>query len=152
MSGGRTPRRGSDKQLKYISNLIPGTTCRHHMPYVVAYVVGHVEGGVVYSSLAKASTRPCRGFASSMSPKSCVLPRLVLRVVVLMQRRYPYPFTGFFTTEPSGFRGTFASMMSSIIFRSPAKSFSCDPRAFLDKVRCIQSSRDKRYILLWKHL
>jgi hypothetical protein len=40
MSGGQTPRLDSDKTLKYISNLILGTTCRYHMPYVVADVVG----------------------------------------------------------------------------------------------------------------
>jgi hypothetical protein len=48
--------RDSDKSLKYSRNLVPDTTCRHHMPYLVAHVVGHVEGAVVYSSLAKAST------------------------------------------------------------------------------------------------
>ena len=62
MSGGQTPRRRSDKQLKYLSNPVPSTTCRYHMPYVVAYVVGHVERAVLYSSLAKASTGPRRGF------------------------------------------------------------------------------------------
>jgi hypothetical protein len=39
MSGCRTPELESDKAQKYMSNLIPGTTCRYHMPYVVADVV-----------------------------------------------------------------------------------------------------------------
>jgi hypothetical protein len=42
MSGGQTPWCDSDKQLKYISNFISATTCRYHMPYVVAYVVPDV--------------------------------------------------------------------------------------------------------------
>jgi hypothetical protein len=62
MSGGQTPRHDSYKPLKYISNLIPVTTCRYHMPYVVAYVVGHVEGAAVYSSLAKGLDKTRRGF------------------------------------------------------------------------------------------
>jgi hypothetical protein len=55
MSGGQTPRRGSGKPLKYLSNLILGTTCRYHMPYVVADVVGQVE---VANRSAGGSGRP----------------------------------------------------------------------------------------------
>ena len=43
MSGGQTPRRDSDKQLKLRMNIAQGTTCPYHMPYVVAYVVAVVE-------------------------------------------------------------------------------------------------------------
>jgi hypothetical protein len=35
-----SPRRESDKPLKDLSNPTLGTTCRYHMPYVVAYVGG----------------------------------------------------------------------------------------------------------------
>jgi hypothetical protein len=56
MSGGQPPRLEPDKSLQYRRNIIHSTTCRYHMPYVVAYVVGHVEGAVADSFLAKAST------------------------------------------------------------------------------------------------
>jgi hypothetical protein len=42
VSGGQTPRLDSDKELKYMSNLMLGTACPNHMPYVVAYVVADV--------------------------------------------------------------------------------------------------------------
>jgi hypothetical protein len=46
MSGGQTPRPHSDKPLEYMQNIKHGTTCPHHMPHVVPYVVAVVE---VYS-------------------------------------------------------------------------------------------------------
>src|SRR5262249_6656065 len=36
--GRSNARRGSGKPLKYVSNLILGTTCRYHMPCVAAVV------------------------------------------------------------------------------------------------------------------
>jgi hypothetical protein len=43
MSGGQTPWLDSAKQLKYIGNQVPSTTCRYHIPHVVAYVVPDIE-------------------------------------------------------------------------------------------------------------
>jgi hypothetical protein len=62
MLGGRTPRRESYKPVRFHSNCRCSTTCQMHMPHVAAYVVGHVEGLVLCSTLAEASTRPRRGF------------------------------------------------------------------------------------------
>jgi hypothetical protein len=43
-------------------NFERSTTCRQHIPHVVAYLVGYVEGLVVYSGLAEASTDPVGAF------------------------------------------------------------------------------------------
>jgi hypothetical protein len=48
--------------MNLLMNFERPTSCRYHIPHVVAYVVGYVEGLVVYSGLAEASTDPVGAF------------------------------------------------------------------------------------------
>jgi hypothetical protein len=62
MSGGQGGGCRFENILTLLMNLERPTTCRYHIPHVVAYVVGYVEGLVVYSELAEASTDPVGAF------------------------------------------------------------------------------------------
>src|ERR1700730_2122535 len=69
-----------DNALSFLLNFERATTCRYYIRYVVAYVVRHVEGAVLYSSLAEASTRPVGdlGFRASSFPYTVCMKNFVV--------------------------------------------------------------------------
>jgi hypothetical protein len=62
MSGGQGGGCHFENRLILLSNFQRPTTCRYQLPHVVAYVIGYVEGLMVYSGLAEASTDPVGAF------------------------------------------------------------------------------------------